>query len=77
MHKVQKIDIDMIDIDIEIRDRYFHTVKPVYSEHLRFLQKVSAITRCPLYRVLDFLGKKDNKNEDESSFSYDASKQYK
>ena len=34
------------------------TVKPVYSGHLRFLKKVSAITRCPLYKVLDFLGKK-------------------
>ena len=33
------------------------TVKPVYSGHLRFLKKVSAVTRCPLYRVLDFLGK--------------------
>ena len=35
-----------------------HTVKPVYSGHLQFLKKVSAITRCPLYRVLDYLGKK-------------------
>ena len=34
------------------------TVKPVYSGYLRFLKKVSAITRCPLYRVLDFLSKK-------------------
>ena len=35
-----------------------NTVKPIYSGHLRFLKKVSAKTRCPLYRVLDFLGKK-------------------
>ena len=35
-----------------------HTVKPVYSGHLRFLKKVSAITRCLLYKVLDILGKK-------------------
>ena len=27
-----------------------YTVEPVYSGHLRFLEKVSAITRCPLYR---------------------------
>ena len=27
-----------------------YTVKPVYSGHLGFLKKVSAITRCPLYR---------------------------
>ena len=26
-----------------------NTVKPVYSGHLRFLRKVSAISRCPLY----------------------------
>ena len=35
-----------------------NTTKPVYSGHLQFLKKVSAITRCPIYRVLDFLGKK-------------------
>ena len=34
------------------------TVKPAYSGHLRFLKEVSAITRCRLYRVLDFWGKK-------------------
>ena len=34
------------------------TVEPVYSGHLWFLNKVTAITRFPLYRVLDFLGKK-------------------
>ena len=34
------------------------TVKPVYSGHLRFLKIVSAITRCPLCRILDFGGKK-------------------
>ena len=33
-----------------------NTVKPADSGHLRFLKKVSAKTRCPLYRVLDFLG---------------------
>ena len=39
------------------------TVKPVHSGHLRFLKKVSAITRRPLYyRLLDFLGKKGNRN---------------
>ena len=42
----------------EISIIYYYTVKPAYSGHLRFLKKVSAITRCPLYRVLDFLGKK-------------------
>ena len=26
--------------------------------HLRFLKKVSAIRRCPLYRVFDIFGKK-------------------
>ena len=41
----------------EISIIYYYTVKPAYSGHLRFLKKVSAITRCPLYRVLDFLGK--------------------
>ena len=35
-------------------------VKPVYSRHLRLLKKGSAITRCPLYRVLDFWDKKAN-----------------
>ena len=30
------------------------TVKPLYSGHLLFLEKVSAIRTCPLYRVLDF-----------------------
>ena len=40
----------------------FITVNPVYGRHLQFLQKVPAITRCPLERVLDFLGKKDNIN---------------
>ena len=34
------------------------TVKPVCSGNLGFLKKVSAIARCPLYRVSDFLGKK-------------------
>ena len=34
------------------------TVKPVYSGHLWFLKKVSAITSCPLYRDLRVLGKK-------------------
>ena len=32
----------------------FYTVKPVYSGHLRFLIKVSAITRCPLHRGSTF-----------------------
>ena len=32
-----------------------YTVKPLYSGHLRFLKKVSAIMKCPLYTVLDFL----------------------
>ena len=50
-----------------IRDnlkRYLHnkhgeiTVKPAYSGHRRLLKKVSAITRCLLYRVLHFLGKR-------------------
>ena len=45
-----------------VRWRKLYTVKPVYSGHLRFLKNVSAITRCLLYRVLDFLGKKDNRN---------------
>ena len=27
------------------------TVKPVYSGHLRFSERVSAITKCQLYRV--------------------------
>ena len=37
---------------------YLVTAKPVNSWHLRFLKKVSAITRCSLYRVLEILGKK-------------------
>ena len=32
-----------------------HSVKPVYSGHMWSLKKVSTITMCPLYRVLDFL----------------------
>ena len=32
-----------------------YTVKPVYSGHLRFLKKVSAITRCPLNRGLSVI----------------------
>ena len=51
------------------------TVKPVYSGHLWFLKKMSAITRCPLYRVLDFLGKK--RHHKLRFFSYNTSKQYK
>ena len=35
-----------------------HTVKTLYNGHLRFLKKVSAIRRCPLYRVLDFFEEK-------------------
>ena len=35
-----------------------YTVKPGYSGHLRFLKKVSAITRCPLYKVSEFSVKK-------------------
>ena len=38
------------------------TVKPVYNGNLQFLKKVSAITRCPLYRVFGFLGKEYNRN---------------
>ena len=37
-------------------DKY--TVKPLYSGYLRFLKKVSAIRRCPLYRVLNFFEEK-------------------
>ena len=37
---------------------YCTTVEPVYSGHLQFLKNVSAITRCPSYRALDFFGKK-------------------
>ena len=32
-----------------------NTVEPVYSGHLRFLEKVSAITRCPLYRGFQYV----------------------
>ena len=41
-----------------IRKNY--TVYPVYSGYLRFLKKVSAVTRCPLYRgfYLIFTGSK-------------------
>ena len=54
------------------------TVKPVYSGHLRLLKKVSAITRCTLYRVLEFLGKKKTTEiKIKDFFSHDASKQYK
>ena len=46
--------------------------------HLQFLKKVSAMTRCPLYRVLDFLGKTDNRNYGKGLFfSNDPGKQYK
>ena len=34
------------------------TVKPVYSGHRRFLEKVSAITTCTLHRVLEFFVQK-------------------
>ena len=37
---------------------YCITVKSVCSGHLQFLKNVSAITRCPPYRALDFFGKK-------------------
>ena len=53
-----------------------NTVKPVYNGHLRFLKKASAITRCPLYRVLDFLGKKWQQELREGFFSYNTSKKY-
>ena len=35
-----------------------NTAKSVYRGHLRFLKKVSAITRSLLYRALGFLGTK-------------------
>ena len=35
-----------------------YTVKPLYSEHLLFLKKVTAMRTCPLYRVLDFFEEK-------------------
>ena len=57
-------------------ERKDSTVKPVYSRQLRFLKKVSAISRCPLYRVLDYFGKKD-RNLDGGFFSYNATKQHK
>ena len=45
-----------------ISDRYIQnlsmfrtTFKPVYSGHLRFLKKVSAITRCPLHRSFEVI----------------------
>ena len=34
------------------------TVKPLHGVHLRFLKKVSAIRRCPVYRILDFFEEK-------------------
>ena len=36
------------------------TGKPLYSGHLRFLKQECAISRCPLYRVLDFLMNKSS-----------------
>ena len=56
---------------------YLVTVKPVYSWHLRFLKKVSAITRCSLYRVLEILGKKRSQELRWMIFSYDMIKQCK
>ena len=52
----------------------FEGVKPVYSGHLRFLKKVSAIARCLLYRVLNFFGKKKATGiKMEDFFSYNTS----
>ena len=41
----------------------YHTVKPFYSTHLRFLKKVSAITKCLLYKrfYVIFTGSKFHK----------------
>ena len=38
-----------------------YTVEPVYSGHMRFLEKVSAITRCPLYGGFQYFAKKMEK----------------
>ena len=54
-----------------------NTTKPVYSGHLQFLKKVSAITRCPIYRVLDFLGKKRQHKLRWRDFFIRYEKQYK
>lgn len=35
-----------------------YTVRPLYRGHLRFLKKVSAVRRCPRYRVLNFFKNK-------------------
>ena len=50
-----------------ISDRYIQnpsifrtTFKPVYSGHLRFLKKVSAITRCPLHRSFEVISREVN-----------------
>ena len=50
-----------------ISDRYIQnltifrtTFKPVYRGHLRFLKKVSAITRCPLHRSFEVISREVN-----------------
>ena len=57
-----------------VESETYNTVKPVYSGYSRFLKKVSAITSCPLYRVLDFLGKRRQWKLRSRIFSYDTSK---
>ena len=44
--------------EAELKKRVAYTVKHVYNGHLRLLKKLSAIIRCPLYRVLDLFGQK-------------------
>ena len=55
--------LNVFESENKYTNKDYSTVEPVYSGHLRFLEKVSAIARCPLYRGFQYFAKKRGKKD--------------